>query len=657
MGWFARPGERALAAAGEAILNTAATARISLAEVISSRRKQLDTRLAAALTQMVCAGLLLGWGWSIPLMAAYMGLQWVEVLYFSRPGYDVTRQSKRADTLALTIITLSSVLFGAPTLLLGQKLGSWGDVTAAFLLCGTILNSVLISIGCLAAFQAMVFPYLVYFCLLPLDASAHNAPPPPRILLSLFASSLFLVMSVWQIWRRWSRNRLAEIAALRRYAAERDANEERLLMLSRQDALTGLLNRNALRAQLARNVSGAGALLLIDLDGFKYVNDTLGHSAGDQVLCEISRRIQHAARAPDTAARLGGDEFALLLPGIADPPAALARADLMITEISQPVQLEGHQINIGASVGIAIHPLHGDDPEQLFANADLALYQAKAEGRHCARIYHPDLLAQAQGKVLRDSELRLALERGEFEMFYQPQIRLADGALTGAEALLRWRHPELGLLTPGHFLSALEGGLLSARVGAWVIETACRQAAVWRAQGAGDFRIGVNIFGAQFRSGNLVDWVARTCAATGLPLEALEIEITENVILRHEDDIIAPLQELRELGVGIAFDDYGTGFASLSMLTRFPVSRLKIDRSFISAICDSPADAAVVHAVLALARSLQLRVTAEGIESKAQAVILAREGCDEGQGYYFGRPMSATAFAGAFKIGMVSTTA
>jgi EAL domain-containing protein (putative c-di-GMP-specific phosphodiesterase class I) len=208
-----------------------------------------------------------------------------------------------------------------------------------------------------------------------------------------------------------------------------------------------------------------------------------------------------------------------------------------------------------------------------------------------------------------------------------------------------------GLLAPGDFLEALEGGLLSARVGAWAIETSCRQAALWRAQGATQFRIGVNLFGAQFRSGNLVEWVTRAFSSAGLPPNALELEITENVILRHEDDVIAPLQELRALGVGVAFDDYGTGYASLSMLTRFPVSRLKIDRRFTGAICDSPADAAIVHAVINLARALNLQVTAEGIETQAQADALVREGCDEGQGYYLGKPMSADEFSRRFKFG------
>jgi EAL domain-containing protein (putative c-di-GMP-specific phosphodiesterase class I) len=221
---------------------------------------------------------------------------------------------------------------------------------------------------------------------------------------------------------------------------------------------------------------------------------------------------------------------------------------------------------------------------------------------------------------------------------------LADGALAGAEALLRWRHPSQGLLSPEHFLPALELGRLSARVGAWVIETACGQAALWRVSLRPDFRMGVNLFGSQFRAGNLVEWVQAALTKTGLPPGALEIEITENIILRHEDDMIQPLRQLRELGVGIAFDDYGTGFASLSMLTRYPVSRLKIDRAFTMAICESHADAAVVRYLIGLGATLGIAITAEGIETEAQAALLLRDGCDEGQGYYFGRPMTAADF-------------
>jgi diguanylate cyclase (GGDEF)-like protein len=543
----------------------------------------------------------------------------------------------------------NSVIYGSPSLLLSREFGSWGDASASYLLCGTMINAVLTTIGCRAAFRACLYPYMFYLGIMPLNTPVWPVRLTQPILLSMLFGAMFLSFNAWQMWRAASRNKRNEIAAARQYVAERDANEQLLFRIAQQDALTGLLNRDVLQARLALNVAGGrrGALLMIDLDGFKYVNDTLGHSMGDKVLREVATRLAAQAGAAGVAARLGGDEFALLIPDIS-APEALALAGRLIADISRPLALESSPMNIGASIGIVLHPLHGDDAETLFANADMALYQAKGEGRHCARLYHAELRERARGKVLRDTELRIALERGEFEMFYQPQIRLSDGALAGAEALLRWRHPERGLLAPGEFLTALEGGLLSARVGAWVIETACRQAAMWREDGLPDFKIAVNVFGAQFRSGNLVEWVGQACEKAGLPPSALEIEITENVILRHEDEVIAPLRELRALGVGVAFDDFGTGFASLSMLTRFPVSRLKIDRSFTQAICERAPEAAVVHAVMELARTLDLAVTAEGVETPAQVAALKLEGCEAAQGFYFGAPMRAAAFANWF---------
>jgi diguanylate cyclase (GGDEF)-like protein len=629
------------------------TAKISLQHVLNDRRKQVRARLGASVLLALSYVIVLGWHWIVLFTAGYFATQIFETCGFSGPKPWFPGKGRRERRLALAALALGSAFFCAESVPLTLKLGSWGDVYGTFVLSGALLATVLTTIGCRPAFRASAMPMFLYLLIMPVNSMFSPDPPQPILLTVLSFGCLYIIFNTQQVWVRWSRSKVAEIRAVRRYVVERDQNERRLSRLAQLDALTGLPNRDVLRTRLADQVKDgpAGALLMIDLDGFKFVNDTLGHSAGDEVLRETARRIQAAAGPLDTAARLGGDEFALLMPGAGDPAIALAKAEALIALVSDPVALEGHLINIGASIGIVLHPHHGEDAGALFANADLALYQAKAEGKHCARVYQPELRARAQGKVLRDAELAQALERSEFEMFYQPQIRLSDGRLTGAEALLRWHHPVKGLLAPGDFLEALEGGLLSARVGAWAIETSCRQAALWRAQGATQFRIGVNLFGAQFRSGNLVEWVTRAFSSAGLPPNALELEITENVILRHEDDVIAPLQELRALGVGVAFDDYGTGYASLSMLTRFPVSRLKIDRRFTGAICDSPADAAIVHAVINLARALNLQVTAEGIETQAQADALVREGCDEGQGYYLGKPMSADEFSRRFKFG------
>jgi diguanylate cyclase (GGDEF)-like protein len=628
-------------------------AEVSIQDVMRERIRQLTLRITACLVLTASYEVLLQAPVCLALAATYLAMQWLEVSCFSGRKPWLQGPGPVYDRLALALLAFNAVLFGAPTLLLTARLGSWGSVYAAMLLCAALINGVLSTIGCRGAFRASIAPYFIYILLLPV-ASLHQPYPPSRTLLAfLIGGSIFMLFNVWRLWQIWGAGKAAEIEAVRRYIHERDASERRLLGLTQQDALTGLLNRNVLQARLIERTEAEApcALLLIDLDGFKYVNDTMGHSAGDVALREIASRLQRIAGPAHTAARLGGDEFGMLLAGVTETAVVTKAAEALITEISQPVLIDGRLINIGASVGIALFPLHGDDPEQLFSNADLALYQAKAEGRHCARLYQPGLRAMANGKVLRDTELRAALEHGQFEMYYQPQICLHDGTLAGAEALLRWRHPEHGLLTPGAFLVALEGGLLSAQVGAWAIETACAQAAAWRAAGVGDFRIGVNLFGAQFRSGNLVEWVAQACAKSGLPPPALEIEITENVLLRHEDDMIGPLQELRGRGFGVAFDDYGTGFASLSMLTRYPVSRLKIDQSFTRRICEGRAEAAIIHAVLELARTLNLRVTAEGVETRQQAEMLVAKGCEEAQGYYFGAPMSAESFAAFFKIG------
>jgi diguanylate cyclase (GGDEF)-like protein len=618
---------------------------IGLQDVLARRRGQVSVRIFAALFLMINNGPLLGWPVMCLITGLYCALQAVEFFVLQRKA-----SAGQAEWMALAVLSLSTLSIGAQAPLLAMKLGSWGMVCGIYLLCAVVVNAVFNSIGCRAAFLALATPSLAYLAILSWMPLLQHHMPPLLVFIELSLGGLYFILNVVQLWTSASRGKLTELQAVRRYVAERDAHEAKLYSMTQHDPLTGLLNRDVLRARLAGSAGKRmpAALLMLDLDGFKYVNDTLGHAAGDEMLRIISLRLRHAAREEDTAARLGGDEFALLLEEVDEPDIALAVAQRLIGEISQPVMLDGQPVNIGVSVGIALYPLHGGEPAQIFANADLALYQAKSEGRHCARMYDSSLRTMAQGKVLRDTELRLALERGEFEMYYQPQLRLGDNSLVGAEALLRWRHPVKGLLPPSEFLPALEGGVLGAKVGAWVIETACAQAAIWRSGLAPDFRIAVNLFGMQFRSGNLPEWVMAALTKAGLPPQALEIEITENVILRHEDDIIEPLRELRRLGVGVAFDDYGTGFASLSMLTRYPVSRLKIDRAFTHAICDSPAEAAIVRAVITLAGALGLEVTAEGVETLAQLHMLRAQGCTEAQGYYFGKPMSADDFCASF---------
>lgn len=457
---------------------------------------------------------------------------------------------------------------------------------------------------------------------------------------------------------RWVENGADHFCAILRDIRRRKENEEALHRLAHIDALTGLPNRTVLMAQIAAALSQnrPAGLLMIDLDRFKGINDALGHGVGDAVLRIAGQRLLGCAGPHDTVTRLGGDEFVVLLAAGADPLKAAGVAEGVIGALSEPFTIDDHTIQLGASVGIALTPSHAETAEDLLLYADMALYAAKDAGRQCHRLFTPNMRHAAAAENACRQDLRRALDRGEFVLHYQPQVRLSDGALVGAEALIRWEHPERGLLAPSQFLDVLESSSHAADVGYWVIGAACRQAAEWRASRAPEFRMGVNLSGSLFRTGDLAERIEDCLRGCGLPGAALEVEITETIILRHDEALIAPLRRLKQAGVGIAFDDYGTGYASLSLLKRFPLTRLKIDRSFVRDLETSTTDAAVVQAVLLLGRSLGLQVTAEGIETETQRKRLHRKGCDEGQGYLFGRPMPAAAFAGLFGSEPVAVT-
>ncbi|WP_076068817.1 putative bifunctional diguanylate cyclase/phosphodiesterase [Sphingomonas montana] len=443
----------------------------------------------------------------------------------------------------------------------------------------------------------------------------------------------------------WREGGNASFGAIIRDISERRAHEMRLFNLAHLDSLTALPNRAVVLGRIAECMAAGEplAILMLDLDGFKNVNDTLGHTAGDIVLRAVARRVLDCVRPIDTVARLGGDEFAILIPGDGSDHLTVGkRADSMIAAIGKPYPVDGQMVHIGASVGIAFGPDDGSHAEDLLSAADLAMYQAKGEGRNCRRFFTPRLRDAVVHRRAFEGELRRAIEQDEFELFYQPQIRLSDGALLGAEALLRWRHPVQGLLEPGRFLPTIENGLLAPDVGRWVLDTACRHAVALRAMVPG-LVMGVNLFGAQFRTGRLAEEVIGVLARTGLPPEGLELEITENIVLRHDDTMLAPLNALRTLGVGVAFDDFGTGFASLSLLKRYPLTRLKIDRSFIRDICSDRVDAAVVTAMVNLARGLGIELIAEGIETVEQTDLLRACGCNVVQGYLYGKPMPLAA--------------
>lgn len=440
-------------------------------------------------------------------------------------------------------------------------------------------------------------------------------------------------------------------AKITRDVTERRRNEEALDRLAHFDSLTGLPNRIVLSTRLEKSIERDEpiAVFLVDLDGFKDVNDTLGHTAGDAILRATADRLGAGLGREDIVARLDGDEFGILVPGLQEPQSAEAMGRELAQRFATPFTWEDQELHIGASVGIAIGAGDRTSAGDLLANADLALYRAKADGRHGFRLFEPAFRERAVARRACERELRRAVAQGELELFYQPQVAMADRSIVGAEALLRWRHPERGLLSPAAFLPVLETSRLAASVGDWTIRTACAHIATAHRNGAACFRVGVNLFGAQFQTGALVSIVEAALAENKLPASALELEITENIILHHDEAVVASLRELRALGVGIAFDDYGTGYASLSHLKRIPLTRLKIDRSFVRDICVDKEDAAVVQAILYLGKSYGLDIIAEGIETEAQEGVLRRFGCGEGQGYLYGRPAPAEQFLSGLK--------
>lgn len=436
----------------------------------------------------------------------------------------------------------------------------------------------------------------------------------------------------------------AAFGAIVRDVSDGGQGEQRLFGLADLDALTGLPNRSRLLATLERAArANAGTLMLLDLAGFKDVNDTLGQSAGDAILRQTAQRLRAAVHGRGKAARLGADEFAILLPRLTDSFDATRVADQLLRTFEVPFDVEAERVHLGVNIGVAICPQHGSRAEELLANANLALQRAKSRRASGYLFFTPKLREVVLARRSCEAELRKALANGEFELRYQPQVNLSDRRIIGAEALLRWRHPMRGLLAPAAFLSVLESGPLAAAVGEWVLNTACADAANWRRADTPNFRVAVNLFGAQFDAGNLPTRVERALLANGLPAQALELEITENIMLRREKTIIIPLREMCAWGIGIAFDDYGTGYASLSLLKRYPVTRLKIDQSFVRDVGIDEADAAIVQAVIYLGRCFELEVIAEGIETDEQEEALRMYGCTEGQGYLYGEPLSAEA--------------
>jgi len=425
--------------------------------------------------------------------------------------------------------------------------------------------------------------------------------------------------------------------------AQRQRSEERSLFLAYHDALTGLANRVLFREDLERALLNCRtshkplAVLFIDLDGFKSVNDTLGHSIGDALLKTLGGRLRDALTTSARIARLGGDEFAVLQTAAGQPEAALALAKQAVNLLSAPCRVEDHDIQIGASVGIAISERGLENPEYLLKSADLAMYRAKGEGRGAFRLFDPEMDATAQARRQLEIDLRTAVSRGEFEVYYQPLIDVKTRRVSSFEALARWRHPTRGAIEPAEFIPVAEDTGLILQLGEWVLREACAAAMKWPAR----ITVAVNISPVEFQRGDVVGAVQNALSASGLPSSRLEIEITETVLLEKTTKSVATLARLRDLGVRISMDDFGTGFSSLSYLRSYPFDKIKVDRSFVRDLSSDDRSRTIVSAITGLGMRFGMRTTAEGVETEEQLEWLTAEGCNEVQGRLFSMPVPA----------------
>jgi diguanylate cyclase (GGDEF)-like protein/PAS domain S-box-containing protein len=428
---------------------------------------------------------------------------------------------------------------------------------------------------------------------------------------------------------------------------ERQNAEAQIAYMAHHDALTGLPNRLSFGEGMERALTRVRrgeqlAMLWLDLDHFKTVNDTLGHPAGDALLKAVGQRLQACVRETDIVARLGGDEFAILQVAGGQPEQSTKLAQRMIEALSKPYTIDGQDVVIGTSVGIAVAPNDGMDGSQLFKAADLALYRAKADGRDTYRFFETDMDAKMQARRALELDLRKALVNGEFEIHYQPLVNLAAHRVSGFEALLRWNHPERGRISPADFIPVAEEIGVIGQIGAWVLKEACAEAATW----PDDVTLAVNLSPAQFRRRAVLLDVASALGSSGLSPNRLELEITETVMLQDTEATLATLHDLRNLGIRISMDDFGTGYSSLSYLRKFPFDKIKIDRSFISDLPDQENATSIVRAILALSTSFGITTTAEGVETKEQLDVLRFEGCTEVQGYYFSTPRPSSEIPG-----------
>ncbi|HWZ88373.1 MAG TPA: EAL domain-containing protein, partial [Polyangiaceae bacterium] len=394
------------------------------------------------------------------------------------------------------------------------------------------------------------------------------------------------------------------------------------------------------------------AVLFLDLDGFKHINDSLGHSIGDKLLQSIGKRLVDCGRAADTVSRQGGDEFVVLLSEVQHSEDAAIAASRMLMAVAEPHCVDEHELHVTASIGVSISPDDGMDPETLIKNADTAMYQAKENGRQSYQYFKPAMNARAVERQSIEESLRRALTRQEFSLHYQPKVNFGTRAIAGAEALIRWTHPTRGSVSPAQFIPVAEDCGLILPIGNWVLRQACQQAMAWADAGLPATTMAVNVSAKEFRAENFLDQLFVILDETGMDPTLLELELTESVLMKHAESAATILRTLRNRGVQVAVDDFGTGYSSLSYLRKFPIDALKIDQSFVGQITAAGDDASIVTAVISMAQSLRLRVVAEGVETLGQLEFLQARECDEAQGYYFSRPVPAPEFAGLLRTGI-----
>lgn len=599
------------------------------------RLRQVTTATLLALCASMVPDLLHG-KWANVVLLGAAALVLLGVLGLSRGGH-------LEGAAVLLLVTLQVMVC-----VLAWRNGGMHD-TAVLAFPGLLLFAAML--GSARLFAAMLVGTLGFIGLLYLShVQGWHVQPPVVVIDSTLVDELAIValtgLSAW-LMAGDQRRAAARLAARNREVSEL---QTRTAYIATHDPLTGLPNRLLARDRFeqavaeARRRAGRVALLYLDLDHFKNVNDSMGHASGDALLTVVAGRLRAMLRASDTVCRLGGDEFLLVVAEPDDNEAVAAIASKVVEQLASPVTVQGVEVTSGGSVGIALYPDDGADFDDLLKTADMAMYRAKEAGRNAFRFYDAEMNASVQEHVRLVAALRGAVARGEFWLAYQPQYRLEDGALVGMEALLRWRHPKLGLVSPARFIPLAERSGLIVPIGEWVLQEACRQAQAWRAQGARGLVMSVNVSPLQFRRGEVERAVGGALDRSGLPASALELELTESLLIQDSPALNATLHHLRALGVRFAIDDFGTGYSNLAYLKRFEVERLKIDQSFIRRLTRDGQDQTIVRAIVQMADGLGLATVAEGIEDAETLEALRAMGCGQGQGFHWSPGLPAAEF-------------